>query len=192
MADWLIAPLKVIEVLESLNMPYVIGGSVATMVLGIPRLTNDTDLIVDFKREHLEPFVLALEKEFYIELAAVEQAIGRKGNFNLLHNETMFKVDIFVAGDSVFERAQLERRIPSSLNSDSPKKVWLLSAEDNILAKLHWFRMGEEVSERQWRDVLGILKTRSEELDKEYMHKTAAYLNILDLLERALTMAQEE
>ncbi len=192
MSDWLVAPLRVITVLESLDVPYVIGGSVATMIHGIPRLTNDTDLIVSFKVEHIEPFVAALEDEFYVERQSIQQAIKHQGSFNLLHYETMFKVDMFIAKDTFFDRAQLARRIPTTLKGDSPRKVWILSAEDNIIAKLQWFRMGGEVSERQWRDVLGILKTRSGELDIEYLKKTAELLAVCDLLESAFDAATDE
>jgi hypothetical protein len=192
MTDWLVAPLRVISVLELLDVQYVIGGSVATLVHGIPRFTNDIDIIVNFNPENIEPFVCALEQEFYVDREAIKGALEHQGSFNLLHYDTMFKVDIFFAKDRSFDRAQLSRRVLKKLSSDSPRQVYVLTAEDNIVAKLEWYRMAGEVSERQWRDVLGIMKTKLSALDIEYMRKAAESLGVTDLLNRALAMSAED
>ncbi|MDZ4836711.1 MAG: hypothetical protein SGJ27_23270 [Candidatus Melainabacteria bacterium] len=192
MSDWLVAPLRVISVLELLDVQYVIGGSVATLVHGIPRFTNDIDIIVNFNPENIEPFVCALEQEFYVDREAIKGALKHHGSFNLLHYDTMFKVDIFFAKDRSFDRAQLSRRVLKTLSSDSPRQVYVLTAEDNIVAKLEWYRMAGEVSERQWSDVLGIMKTKLSALDIEYMRKAAESLDVTDLLNRALAMSAED
>ncbi len=69
-------------------------------------------------------------------------------------------------------------------------EVSVASAEDTLLAKLEWYRMGGEVSERQWRDVLGALKVQAGALDLEYLHRWASELGVDDLLERALTQSE--
>ena len=85
-----------------------------------------------------------------------------------------------------FDQQQLVRRISERFKADSDKTIWLLSAEDVILAKLDWFRLGGEVSERQWRDILGVLKTQQDTVDIAYLQKWSKELQVQDLLERAL------
>lgn len=90
------------------------------------------------------------------------------------------------------EQMQLERHRTSVIATDPEQSVYVTSPEDVILSKLEWYRMGGEVSERQWRDTpvgVGVLKKRAGELDLEYLHKWAKELNVSDLLERALNQA---
>ncbi len=113
-------------------------------------------------------------------------AVRNKSSFNLIHLETMFKVDIFIAKDDVFDQTQIERRVPRVVAQDLNREIYVLSAEDTVLAKLRWFRMGGEQSERQWRDVVGVVKVQGEQLDYEYLQKMAAELQVEDLLIRLL------
>ncbi len=184
--DWIQVTLKVIETLDALGVSYVICGSVATIVHGVVRTTIDTDMIAELKLQHAEALVNALENEFYVELESVERAINFRRSFNIIHKVTMFKVDVFIPKERPFDQAQLAHRIQVEVAHDPIRTAWIASAEDNVLAKLDWFRMGDEVSERQWRDVLGVLKTQTGKLDVSYMHKAAAALGIDDLLEKAL------
>jgi hypothetical protein len=98
----------------------------------------------------------------------------------------MFKVDVFVAKGRAFDRAQLARRQSRLLSADPERYAYVTSAEDIVLSKLEWYRMGGEVSDRQWRDVLGVLGVQGEQLDVSYMREMAAELEVRDLLERAL------
>jgi hypothetical protein len=100
-----------------------------------------------------------------------------------------FKVDIFVRKPRPFDTKQLERRRASVIATDPEQTIYVTSSEDVILSKLEWYRMGGEVSDRQWRDVLGVLKTRAGELELDYLRKWAKELNVGDLLERALKEA---
>ena len=146
----------------------------------------DVDLVAALERRHVSPFVSALQAKFYVDEATVHQAIQRRSSFNLIHLETMVKVDVFIPKDRPFDRQQLANRIAERVTVDSGDTIWILTAEDVILAKLDWFRQGGEASERQWRDVLGVVKTQGEQLDREYLRRWAGQLNVADLLERAL------
>jgi hypothetical protein len=107
----------------------------------------------------------------------------------LIHYETAFKVDIFVCKLRAFDQMQLERRRVSVIATDPEQSVYVVSPEDIVLAKLEWYRMGGEVSDRQWRDILGVLKTRAGELELDYLRKWANELKVADLLDRVLKEA---
>lgn len=178
--------LLVTAVFDSLNIPYVIGGSMASIVHGLPRTTMDVDIVADMKSENVNAFVAAVGDQFYVDEPTVRKAIQQRNSFNLIHLATMFKVDIFLAKPRAFDQQQLTRRIAQKVETEGNQSIWVLSAEDVVLAKLDWFRLGGEVSERQWRDIIGILKTQQNSLDLEYLRYWAQSLHVTDLLERAL------
>lgn len=177
--------LLVTQTLERLGIPYAIGGSLASSVHGVMRSTLDVDIVADMRLEHIQPLVAALSREFYADDEMMRDAIERRSSFNLIHYETAFKVDIFIRKSRAFDQMQLERRQPSVIATDPEQSVYVTSPEDVILSKLEWYRMGGEVSDRQWRDILGVLKTRAGELDLDYLRRWARELNVADLLERA-------
>jgi hypothetical protein len=182
--------LKVISAFKHLGIPYLIGGSLASAVHGIIRATMDADLVAEIKPEQVSSLVDLLEDEFYIDACMILDAIQNAGSFNLIHLGTMFKVDVFILKQRAFDINQMQRRI-SQLIGDSPDdQAYFSTAEDIILAKLEWFRAGGETSERQWRDVLGILEVQSELLDYEYLRQWAVNLGIQDLLNKAIEVDQ--
>lgn len=181
--------LLVIEALEALDVPYLIGGSLASAVHGVARTTVDVDLVADLRPEHAERLAQALSDAFYVDTEAIQDAIRRRSSFNVIHLETMFKVDVFVCKQRPFDQAQFERRTTQVIATDPERTAYVASAEDTVLTKLEWYRMGGEVSERQWRDVLGVLKVQGERLDLAYLRRWAGALGIADLLEQALAQA---
>ena len=181
--------LRVTAVLENLGIPYLIGGSLASTLHGMIRTTQDSDIIAEMRPEHIQPFVSSLENDFFIDEEMIANAVQRDSSFNILHRETMFKVDIFIPYPRYFQQSQLARAQRQDFELDTKMSAIFASAEDTILSKLEWYRMGGETSERQWRDILGILKTRAGDLDLEYLKKWAKDLNVADLLERALNEA---
>jgi hypothetical protein len=182
--------LKVTGVLERLGVPYLIGGSLASALYGMVRTTQDADIVAEMRREHLSSFVDALRDEFYIDEEMIADAIQRHSSFNIIHRETMFKVDVFVPRPRPFLQSQLARAQKQTFVFEREVSANFASPEDTILSKLEWYRLGGEVSERQWRDVLGVLKTRAGELDLDYLRRWANELNVSDLLERALKEAE--
>jgi hypothetical protein len=181
--------LLVIDALDALGVPYLIGGSLASAVHGVLRATMDTDLVADLRLEHAEPLARALSGTFYVDAESIREAVLHQSSFNVIHLETMFKVDVFVLKKRPFHRSQMERRIAQVIATDPERTAYVATAEDTILAKLEWYRMGGGVSDRQWRDVLGVMKVQADRLDLTYLRQWAAQLNVSDLLERALTEA---
>ncbi len=178
--------LLVADALESLGAPYFIGGSLATAVHGVARATMDVDIVADLRTEHAAPLVAALGDAFYADLAMIRGAILRQGSFNIIHLSTMFKVDVFVRSRQPFDQTQFERRQVTVLSQDPERTAYVASAEDNILAKLVWYRKGGEVSDRQWQDIVNVFRIQGDQLDIGYLREWAAQLAVMDLLERAL------
>jgi hypothetical protein len=150
------------------------------------RTTQDSDIVAEMRLEHLKPFVLALQNEFYVDNEMIAESIQQNSSFNIIHRETMFKVDIFIPYPRPFLESQLARAQKQTFTFETEVSAKFASAEDTILSKLEWYRMGGEVSERQWRDILGVLKTCEGELDLEYLRQWAKELKVSDLLERSL------
>lgn len=154
------------------------------------RTTQDADIIAEMRLEHLPLFLSALQEEFYMDEEMIIHAIQNNASFNIIHRESMFKVDVFIPRPRPFLQSQLARAQPQTFEFESKLSAKFASPEDTILAKLEWYRWGGEVSERQWRDILGVLKTCAGKLDMEYLRKWADELNISDLLERSLIEAR--
>ena len=177
--------LKVTETLESLQVPYAIGGSMASTSHGRIRTTLNVDIVAALTIADVDPLIRELDQEFYADVAVIHAAVTNQGSFNLIHRATMFKVDLFVVGERQFDRQQLERRRLQVL-APPDGKAFIASPEDVVLAKLDWYRLGGETSERQWDDVQGVLEIQSTRLDLSYLHRWAEDLGIADLLRRAL------
>jgi len=178
--------LEVTDVLEALGIPYVIGGSLASAVHGVVRSTLDADIIADLRMEHAPSLGRMLGDSFYVDVSAIESAILRKDSFNAVHKTTFFKVDVFVSPGRAFEASRFSRRKLQVVDTNPERRLFVSSAEDTILAKLESYRRGQEISERQWSDVLGILKVQGNALDREYLHHWASELNVRELLDKAL------
>jgi hypothetical protein len=182
--DVILAVTPVVEALEKLGVPYYIGGSVASSAHGMIRSTVDADLIADLKLEHVSQLVEILGKEYYLNANTIADAVKRRACFNLIHLATMFKVDVFASKASTYSRLVFERKHSRTILDGSPKLFFIASPEDTILSKLEWYRLGDEISERQWNDILGVIKVQNENLDHEYLEKWAAELRVDDLLVR--------
>lgn len=183
--------LKVIAALDELEIPYLIGGSFASSLYGFVRSTNDADLLASVKLEHAQALASKLEPEFYVEEMSIKRAVRTGRHFNVLHIERAFKVDIFIAKAGGFAEKQLERRQLRTVGNDPDHEAYFASPEDTVLAKLEWYRRGNEVSDLQWRDVLNVIKVQGDRLDRKYMRHWAQELGVADLLEQALAEARK-
>jgi hypothetical protein len=176
--------VEVMGVLTNLGISHALGGSMASSLHGVARFTRDADIIVDPFPGKEEAFAAAFGQDYYLSLPAIRQAVAQRASFNVLQTLEGFKVDLFVRKDQPFEESALKRRIMLSLPDSSGQSLAVLTAEDVVLFKLDWFRLGDEVSTQQWSDVLGVLRVQSGHLDETYLDQWAAALNLADLLAR--------
>lgn len=185
------AALTVLDVLsgilDGLGVPYLVGGSIASSVHGVPRTTQDIDVVADVRTEQVDPLAAALGTDFYVDAEMIRDAIAHQGTFNLLHLASMHKVDVFIMKPALWWIAEMERRRPARIEAGNlALDVPVASAEDMVLQKLDRYREGQETSGRQWTDVLGVLRVQQTTLDLDYLRRWAATLDLSALLERAL------
>jgi hypothetical protein len=173
-------------VLEYAGIEYMVVGSLASSIHGLPRATRDADLVVLINYPQVKKLIAGLGARFYMSEDAAIDAIRHGTSFNIIHEETFFQVDLFVMKPTPFNKEQFERREYVEIDPERSIAMPFQSAEDTILSKLDWFRQGREVSERQWQDVIGILRAQGNQLNLEYLHRWAANLSVDDLLQRAL------
>lgn len=177
--------LKVTGVFEKLGAAYLVCGSLASSVHGIPRATQDIDIVADLNQTNMPSLVAALEDEFYVDAERIRNAIVRRASFNLIHLSTMFKIDVFILKNDPQSREEVRRRQLVLVGEDPGERLWVASAEDTIIQKLAWYRLGGCVSERQWSDVVGILKVQRGRLDIDYLHRAASGRKVTTLLAKA-------
>jgi hypothetical protein len=179
---------RVLEVLDRLEIPYLVGGSVASSIFGQSRPTMDLDLVADIRSDQVDEFAAALERDFYVDPASIQDSLRRGRAFNLIHFDSTFKIDIFPLKSDEYSRVSFGRRRQAESHSfgSQPIQCAVASPEDTILRKLEWYRSGGETSERQWNDLRGVLRTSCETLDHTYLHKWAKFLKVDDLLEELL------
>lgn len=189
-ADTLAVAVSFTKLLQGLDIRYLIGGSLASSVHGEPRSTNDIDLIADLGEVDLDVLLEALSDDYYVSPDAAGEAVRSGTSFNAIHLEAMVKVDVFVAGNDSFNEERLRRRQEITLSDQPPTSIFIDTAEHSVLRKLEWFRRGGEVSERQWRDVVTILRVQGGHLDRGHLSRWAHELGVADLLERAMEEAR--
>jgi hypothetical protein len=177
--------LIVAEILESLDIPYLVGGSVASGIWGEMRYTQDIDLVADIQENQIELLVNAFSPRFYISEVAIREAIKSGYSFNLIDNQTGWKIDIFILTPDPFEQSKFARRKQISVD-EMGRTLNFYTPEDTILQKLTWYRMTQKQSSQQWRDILGILKLQQSALDFIYLQQWANILQLSAELAQAL------
>lgn len=176
----------VAEFLDAHNRNYAVVGSVAGISHGYGRTTIDVDVLAHISADLANGFEKQFGGDYYVDAGSIRDAVKWKRSFNLYHFETGIKIDIFVSKDRPFDKQVLGRRELEHMDDDETPAFYVQSAEDLILSKMQWYREANEVSDRQWNDILAVIKLQTFNLDLDYLQEWAPQLGIADLLDKAL------
>jgi hypothetical protein len=169
----------VLTKLDECKIPYMITGSFASNMHGVPRATQDADVVIGTDQGSLDRFLESLGAEFYASHEAAMEALERESMFNVVHLETGFKVDLIMRKSRPFSRIEFSRRQQAVYRGQNR---WFATPEDVILAKLEWTKMGD--SERQFIDALNVAKIQGKALDRAYLQMWGRELEVGKLLQR--------
>jgi hypothetical protein len=182
--------LAVVRAFERMGVPHYVTGSLASSLHGEPRATNDADIVAVLAPFQFKRLQSELQGRFYLDEDDFLHAVKEGRSFNLVDEIELAKVDVFCVQREGYQADALARAVPLELEPDDPfSSVKVASACDVLLSKLRWYRLGGEVSDRQWRDVLGVARAQAGRLDLEYLRRWSREQGTLDLLERVLSGA---
>ena len=187
--DILAVAVAVARAFEHAGIGYFLGGSLASSYQGEPRATNDIDFVVAMSESDVAPLGDALGDDFLADAPALRRALRERRNWNLIHLPTFTKVDLIMQGAGPYDVSEFERR--ERVEVRRGEVLFLKRPEDTVLRKLLWYREGGGVSDRQWRDVIGVLRHSAMLLDSGYLDHWARELALDDLLDGARREAAE-
>lgn len=182
--------LLVAAAFDAVGCDYFLGGSVASSLQGEPRATNDIDFVVAMPRFRVPAFAEKLGKDFDVDQDMLRDALGRGGSANIFYLPMVTKIDIFGVGTTPYDEVEFSRRRRVRVR-ESGEELFVKSPEDTVLRKLLWYRDGGEVSEKQWRDVVEVLRISASQIDAAHLDAWAPRLGIAGLLARARTSAAQ-
>ena len=187
--DPIAVAVLIAERLDALGIVHTIGGSIASAFAGEPRSTADIDLVAAIGDDQITPVVAALATDFYLDEEALRRAVRDHGTVNLIHQDTQIKVDVFVAGGTPIDGQQLARRQKVQLTGG--RSLYVHPPEDILLQKLRWYVKGGQISDRQWRDILAIVRVQGQRLDRGYVEANADVLGVREVLARAFDESED-
>lgn len=177
---------KVTTVLQQLGIRYLVGGSLASSLHGIPRATQDVDIVVTISEAQIQKIAELLSPDFFIDIDMMKNAVKKHSCFNIIDKEDLFKVDMFVQGPDEISELEMERRVQYPIADSGEQTIYVCSPEDIIAHKLYWYKSGDYISERQWTDALNVIKVQKGRLDIDYLKKICQARGVSVLLEKAL------
>lgn len=179
---------RLVQAFETIQIPYLVTGSVASMLYGEPRLTNDIDVVADIRPEHIHDLIAAFpESEYYIDEEMIREAIARRGQFNIIHPASGLKVDVILRRDTPFDASRFARI--RRLRPAEQYEANFAAPEDVILKKLEFYRAGG--SEKHLRDIAGMIQISDAEIDRDYIADWAGRLGVIDIWRGILDRLEE-
>lgn len=168
----------VCQSLEHANIPYMLTGSFAANFYAVPRMTRDIDIVIEILEPDMDKFLQAFEKDFYVDRNSIAEAVKYQRMFNIIHQNTVFKVDFIILKNSSYRHTEFQRKRQVSFND---AQIWIVSPEDLIVSKLFWAK--DSLSEMQLKDVKNLLRTLKN-LDTEYIQQWVQTLHLEPVYEK--------
>lgn len=184
-SDALDIALRVARALEAVGAEYFVGGSVASSLQGDPRSTNDIDFVISLPLGRVAALCAELGPDFEIDPEQLSEAVRRASSANAFYLPLVTKIDFFGRGYEPYDEAEFSRRMPRQVRTSGETLV-IKTPEDTVLRKLLWYRAGGEVSDKQWRDIVSVLRVSRAQIDRAYLETWAVRLGVATLLERAI------
>jgi hypothetical protein len=176
---------SITRALDQAGIAYMLSGSFASAYYGVPRSTQDIDMVIEASAAQLRTFVRSLSsEEYYADLDSALNARNRQSMFNVIDLATGWKIDFIIRKSRAFSEEEFGRRKLVTLQGIG---LFVASAEDVIIAKLEWSQLGQ--SQRQIEDVASILKMQWDLLDRPYLRKWIGELGLEMEWNEALRMA---
>lgn len=172
-------------ILTRLGIPYYITGGVAAIAYGEPRTTRDLDIVLEIAPADIDRLVAVLEAEGFYVPGVEDVRDGRMTTLGVTDIESISRADLVLSGSESFDQVKFERI--RTIDFPGVGALNFASPEDVILNKLRWGRQSQ--SEKQWRDVLGILKVQGETLDFDYLKLWGMRLDLAEVIDRAIQEA---
>lgn len=167
--------------LEQIDIPYMLTGSFAANFYAVPRMTRDIDIVIEIHKLDINKLLQIFQKDFYIAKDSISEAIEHQGMFNIIHNDSVFKVDFIIRKNAHYRKTEFQRRRQIKLG-DAP--IWIVAPEDLIISKLFWAK--DSLSEMQLKDVKNLLLTL-QNLDKEYLYQWVEKLDLNHIYQKVKT-----
>lgn len=164
--------------LEQYKLPYMLTGSFAANFYTIPRMTRDIDIVIQIHKAEIDRIVEIFKNDFYVDRDSIDEAIRHQGMFNMIHIESVYKVDFIILKDVSYRDTEFKRR-QRILLGDTP--IWIVAPEDLIISKLFWSK--DSLSEMQIKDIKNIILS-VKNLDQEYIHSWVQKLELIQIYEK--------
>jgi hypothetical protein len=173
-------------IFADLEIPHFITGGVAAATYGEPRTTRDLDIVIALSLTELDLMVQRLENEGFYVPGVEDIRSQRLKTLGITHQQTIARADLMLASTSAFDQGQFNRR--QAIEIPGRGILYLASPEDLILNKLRWGKQQSQ-SDKQWRDVLGILKVKGQILDFNYLTQQAEALELTNMSVQVMSEA---
>jgi hypothetical protein len=176
--------------LDACGIPHMVVGSFASSIYGVPRSTQDLDVVIDPDPDSLRRFVSTIDPDrYYVDAAVANEALRHRGMFNVIDATTGWKIDLVIRKNTPHAREEMRRRVMGTVAGVLGVPAPLAAPEDIVIAKLSWARDGG--SDRQLADVAGILAARGDQLDRAYLDRWIAELDLAPTWARAQALARD-
>ena len=155
----------VTKALDDNDIEYMLTGSVAVNYYTVPRMTRDIDIVIALDSSSAGKVFKVFEHDFYIDKEMVIDAIKKRSSFNIIHNDSIAKIDFILRKDEKYRKVEFDRRQKVKI---SGQPIYIVSAEDLVISKLYWAK--DSQFDMQLKDIRNVLADY-DEIDREYIEK---------------------